>query len=284
MVPCGFVSPSSRLLIGPGVLIDSTILQEEIVALGVNKRFGLDFRCTTIEPKDIKRDKELFHLSVAINTTGTGCGPANSERAMRKAKQVKTLEGLQSFLTDVPREINKAIKEGKQVIVEGTQGYKLSLFFGSYPYVTSKDTTASSIAADVGIGPKNVGEVILVFRTFPIRVGNGHFPTEISTTEAKSMGIVEYGSVTGRPRRVGKFDYELMRDAVMVNAPTQIALTGIDLYDSRCRGITEYSKLTKRAIDFISSIEEQTSIPVSLISTGPEINEMIDLRKTKGYQ
>ena len=278
MVPCGFVSKNSRLLIGPGVLVDPHVLSKEINSLRIRSRLGVDYRCTIIEKKDITKDRKLPHLSVCIDTTGTGCGPANSERALRRSRQVASLKSFKDLLTDVPKEINMAIEKGEDILIEGTQGYKMSLFLGAYPYVTSKDTTASAFAADVGIGPKKVDEVLLVFRTFPIRVGNGPFSTEITKEEAQKLGIIEYGSVTGRLRRVGHFDYELLQEAITINGATQIALTGIDLYDRECRGITDYNKLTAKAKDFIASIEQSAKMPVSLISTGPEIDETIDRR------
>lgn len=282
LLPCGFVCETSRLLIGPGVLIDPNVLLDEIKLLGVQQRLGVDFRCTLIEQKHIKQDKESYNLSTIIDTTGTGCGPANSARALRESRQIAHVKDLTQFLTDVPKEINEAINKERDVLIEGTQGYKMSLFLGMYPYVTSKDTTASAFAADVGVGPTNIDEVIVVCRTFPVRVGNGPFPTEMTKQETEKLGIVEYGAVTGRPRRAGHFDYKLLQEATTVNGATQIALTGIDLYDKECSGITDYDQLTKSARRFITSIEQRVNTPVTLISTGPEVNEMVDLRLCQG--
>ena len=117
---------------------------------------------------------------------------------------------------------------GEDVFIEGSQGFALSLYYGTYPFVTSKDTTASSFAADVGIGPTRIDEVINVFKSYITRVGEGPFPTEISQEEAEAKGIEEYGVVTGRRRRVGSFDFDLAKESCRINGATQIALTCVD--------------------------------------------------------
>ena len=108
---------------------------------------------------------------------------------------------------------------GGDVFIEGSQGFALSLYYGTYPFVTSKDTTASTFAADVGVGPTKVDEVINVFKAYITRVGEGPFPTEISQEEAESKNIEEYGVVTGRRRRVGLFDMEL--SLIHISEPTR---------------------------------------------------------------
>ena len=80
---------------------------------------------------------------------------------------------------------------------------------------------------------------------------------------------------------MGYFDFELARKACRLNGATQIALTGLDKYDKDCYGITEYSKLTEKAKEFISKVEEATGVPVTIISTGPEMHQTVDLRNEK---
>jgi adenylosuccinate synthase len=247
----------------------------------VKKRIGVDYRCAVIEEKHIQEDRGDEHLKKKIGTTGTGCGPANVDRVKRKAKQVKDVPELKDFLADVPLEINTALKNGDFVLIEGTQGFALSLYYGTYPYVTSKDTTASAMASDVGVGPTKIRDVIVVFKSFPTRVGEGPFPTEMPQEEAERLGIIEYGTVTGRRRRIGWWDGELARYSAMVNGATQIAITGIDKYDKDCYGVTEWDKLTPKAKEFIEKIEKDVDVPVTLISTGPELSQIIDLREEK---
>ncbi len=281
MLPSGFVYEEARLLVGAGVLVNPEVFLKEVEMLNAANRAGVDYRCAVIEKKHIEADTKSEHLKGKIGTTGTGCGPANADRVMRVAKQAKDVPELKPFLADVPLEVNEAIDRGEFVLVEGTQGFGLSLYYGTYPYVTSKDTTASQMAADVGIGPTKVDEVIVVFKTFPTRVGAGPFPTEMSEEEAERLGLVEYGTVTGRRRRVGWWDGEMARYSAMINGATQVAITGIDKLDKECYGVTEYEKLTKKAKEFIERVEEDTKTPVTLISTGPELEHIIDLRKEK---
>jgi len=137
------------------------------------------------------------------------------------------------------------------------------------------------MASDVGVGPTKIDDVIVVFKSFPTRVGAGPFPTEMPQEEAEKLGIVEYGTVTGRRRRIGYWDGKLARYSAMVNGATQVAITGIDRVDKECYGVTEWEKLTPKAKQFIEKVEDDVRVPVTLISTGPEVGQIIDLRAEK---
>jgi len=263
------------------VLVDPEVLLKEIEMLDkfdIKNRLIVDKNCGIIEEKHKEMDKSNSHLSKEIGSTGTGCGPANVDRAMRTLKLAKDVEVLKPFLGDVSNAVNDALDNNENVLIEGTQGTLLSLYYGSYPYVTSKDTTASSFAADVGVGPTKVDEVVVVFKSYPTRVGEGPFPTEMSMEESEKLGLVEYGTVTGRRRRIGFFDYELAKKVCRLNGATQIALTCLDKYDEECYGITNYDDLTEKGKAFIKEIEEKVGVPVKIISTGPELHQTIDLR------
>lgn len=281
MVPSGFVHEKARLLIGSGVLINPEVLKREISQLKLEKQIGIDWRCAIIEERHIEEDKKNEELKGKISTTGTGCGPANAERALRRIKQAKEEKQLEEFLCDAPLVINNVLNEGKYVLVEGTQGFGISLFYGTYPYVTSKDTTASQIAADVGIGPTKVDDVIIVFKSFPTRVGAGPFETEISEKKSFYLNIEEYGTVTGRKRRIGMWDSKMASYAAMINGATMAALSGLDRMDVACKGIRKYEELSKEVKNFVEKVEKELHIPVVLLSTGPEISEMVDLRAEK---
>jgi len=281
-LPTGFMQRRARLLVGAGVLVDPTVFFHELEALkdfNVAERTGIDHRCAIIEEKHKQLDMMNGHLHREIGTTGSGCGPANADRAMRRAKLAGETPGLEPYLTDVAGEVNDALDDGRLVLVEGTQGFGLSLYYGTYPYVTSKDTTASAIASDVGIGPTRVDDVIVVFKSFPTRVGAGPFPTEMSEEEAEKLGLVEYGTVTGRRRRVGWFDFEFARYSAKLNGATMIALTMLDKYDRDALGVTDYDKLPKKAKEFVEEIEECVGVPAGLIKTGPELEHIIDRRE-----
>ena len=211
MIPSGFVYPDARLFIGTGVLVNPRILEQEIEQLDVRHRIFLDKRCGIIEEDHIARDKGDVYLSKKIGTTGSGCGPANSDRVMRVSRLAKDVPELQEFLIDVPLELNTAIDKGETVLLEGTQGFGISLYYGTYPFVTSKDTSASQIAADNGVGPTRIDDVVVVFKAYPTRVGEGPFSTEMSLVESDNMGIQEFGTVTHRQRRIGKWDGGMAR-------------------------------------------------------------------------
>lgn len=281
-LPTGFMNEDARLLVGAGVLVDPDVFFHELEHLkdfNVKDRVGIDYRCTVIEPKHKELDRTNGYLHGKIGTTGSGCGPANADRVLRRARQAKDIKELEPYLTDVAAEVNDALDEGKLVLVEGTQGFGLSLYFGTYPYVTSKDTSASAIASDVGIGPTRVDDVIVVFKSFPTRVGAGPFPTEMSEEEADRLGLVEYGTVTGRRRRVGWFDFEFAKYSARINGATILAVTMLDKYDKEAFGVTDFDKLPAKAKEFIEEIEERVGVPVGLIKTGPELEHIIDLRE-----
>ncbi len=278
MVPSGFVYPEARLFIGTGVLVDPRVFLHEVETLDVKGRVFIDRRCTVIEEEHIQRDRTNAYLKDKIGTTGSGCGPANSDRVLRVARQAKELPELEEYMVDVPMEINTAIGRGENVILEGTQGFGISLYYGTYPFVTSKDTSASQIAADNGVGPTRIDDVVVVFKAYPTRVGEGPFNTEMARNVSDSLGIQEFGTVTHRQRRIGAWDGEMARYSAMINGCTLGAITGIDKVDKACFGVKEYGKLTKKAKDFLKQAEEDIGCPITFISTGPELTQIIDLR------
>ncbi|MEM1586531.1 MAG: adenylosuccinate synthetase [Candidatus Bathyarchaeia archaeon] len=277
MVPSAFVYERCRLLIGPGVIVDPNVFLNEVNLLNVEKRVGLDPQCAIIELKHIEADRS-GHLASEIGTTGSGTGPCNADRVMRRAKIARDIPELWKFLRDVPLEVNNAIDSGENVLVEGTQGTFLSLWHGTYPYVTSKDVTASAACSDVGIGPKKVDDVIVVFKAYVTRVGAGPLPGEISWEEAERRGWAEIASVTGRRRRAAPFNFDLAKRAVMLNSATQAAVTKIDAVFPECKGARSFNDLSAEAREFIRKIESEIKIPVTLIGTGPEVWDMVDRR------
>ena len=281
MIPSGFTSEKSRLLVGAGVLVDPEIFLREIEETGCKNRIAVDYQTGVIEQRHREHDQKDAHLSKKIGSTGTGCGPANEDRARRTLKLAKDVPELQPYLTDVSKEINDAISAGKSVVLEGTQGTMLSLFHGTYPFVTSKDVSASQMCSDVGIGPTKVDEVIVVFKAFMTRVGEGPMPGTLSEEEMEKRGWTEHGTVTGRPRRSAPIDFDTARKAIRLNGATQIALTKLDIIFPNIAGANSANKLTKEALDFIANIEKETGIPVTFVGTGPEAEALIDLRDQK---
>ncbi len=278
MLPSAALNPTTRLLIGAGVLVDPKIFLNEVALFEANDRTFVDAHCGIIEQVHIDRDKDESHLKNKVGTTGTGTGPANADRAMRTLRLAKDTPELSLYIENVSNTVNYAIDNNERVIVEGTQGTYLSLFHGGYPYVTSKDVTASGICSDVGIGPKKVDEVLVVLKAYVTRVGGGQLQNELSEDEAKKRGWLEFGSVTGRQRRASPFDMDLAKKAIRLNSGTQLAVTKLDVLYSECRSIKEYAKLPAEAKKFIENIEGETGLKVTMIGTGPELYDTIDRR------
>lgn len=278
MLPSAVLNKDTRLLIGAGVLVEPNILLKEIDTFHAIDRTFIDFQCGVIEQNHQDNDKKDEHLKETIGTTGTGTGPANADRALRKLKLAKDIPEVSLFLEDISNTINYSIDNKENVLIEGTQGTFLSLYHGMYPFVTSKDVTASAICSDVGVGPKKIDDVLIVFKSYVTRVGEGPLANEISTAEAKGKNWLEFGSVTGRQRRAAPFDFNLAKKSVQINSATQIALTKLDIVFPQCKGIKEYSKLSNEAKKFVENIESELGIPITIIGTGAEINDTIDRR------
>lgn len=278
MLPSGFLNKNAKVMIGPGVVINPNVLLKEIQDFDAVGRSFIDKHCGIIEEDHLLRDSK-GELKEKIGSTGSGTGPANADRAMRVLKLAKDVESLSSLIVDVPAEINSALSLNQNVLIEGTQGTFLSLWHGTYPFVTSKDVTASGICADVGLGPKKVDEVIVVFKSYVTRVGTGPLAKELTLAEAENKGWSEFGTVTGRQRRAADFDFDLARRAIMLNSATQISITKLDVIFPDCAGKTSFEELSQDAKSFINNIENKLNTPVTIIGTGPAINEIIDRRK-----
>ncbi|NWF86807.1 adenylosuccinate synthetase [Candidatus Bathyarchaeota archaeon] len=278
MVPAAFVYKKCRLLIGAGSNVHVAKFLEEVEATKVKSRIGVDYQASIIEEKHSIQDKTSAHLK-GLGTTGWGVGPAVEERVRRTAKLAKDIPELKPYLTDVTTEVNNAIDADKNVLLEGTQGLMLSLYHGTYPYVTSRDTSASAICSEAGVGPTKIDNVLIVFKSFITRVGTGPLPGELPKEEAIKRGWFETAAGTGRERRSAPFNFELAKKTVMLNGATQAALTKLDILYPECKGAKTYDSLPIKAKQFINEIEKQTGIPVVLIGTGPEALDIIDRRK-----
>ena len=122
--------------------------------------------------------------------------------------------------------LHQAIKSGKSILAEGAQGSLLDVDFGTYPFVTSSNTTAAGACTGLGIAPNKIGEVLGIFKAYTTRVGSGPFPTELFDEYGKTMSRVgnEFGATTGRPRRCGWLDLIALKYAVQINGVTQLIM------------------------------------------------------------
>jgi adenylosuccinate synthase len=140
-------------------------------------------------------------------------------------------ERLLPMLTDTSKLIDGAIRQKKDVLLEGAQGTLLDIDHGTYPFVTSSSPVSGGAPAGVGIGPNRIDTVIGITKAYTTRVGSGPFPTELSDDQGKHLADVgaEFGSVTGRPRRTGWLDLPALRYAIRVNGIDALALTKLDV-------------------------------------------------------
>tara|TARA_Y100000588_G_scaffold354379_1_gene408583 strand:- start:94 stop:1371 length:1278 start_codon:yes stop_codon:yes gene_type:complete len=143
-------------------------------------------------------------------------------------------ERMKSLVVDTSVYLNEAIEAGKGILFEGSQGTLLDVDHGSYPYVTSSNTTAGGACTGAGIGPTRVDKVVGVVKAYTTRVGNGPFPTELLDETGNRIRDIghEYGATTGRPRRCGWLDLVIVRMAVRINGLSSIAVTRLDILDT----------------------------------------------------
>jgi adenylosuccinate synthase len=142
-------------------------------------------------------------------------------------------EQVRPFVTDTGRLLNKILAEGGSVMFEGAQGTMLDIDHGTYPFVTSSSATAGGAATGTGVGPTAIGTVISVTKAYVTRVGEGPFPTEIHEAVGDHLRArgMEYGAVTGRPRRCGWLDILLLRYSNQVNGAEWLVITKLDVLD-----------------------------------------------------
>lgn len=147
------------------------------------------------------------------------------------------LEGIKYMseypLTDTEIEINQYLKEGKNVLAEGAQGTMLDIDHGTYPFVSSSNTTSGGVCTGLGVGPNAIGEVFGIFKAYSTRVGSGPFPVELFDEIGDKIREIghEYGAVTGRNRRCGWVDLVALKYAIMINGVTQLIMMKSDVLD-----------------------------------------------------
>ena len=195
---------------------------------------------------------------------------------------------LSPYVRDAATVLYDARHRGGRIFIEGTQGTGLSILHGSYPHVTSRDTTVSTLLAEVGVPPQLLRKVIAAFRTYPIRVGgeSGPMGREITWADvaqrsglpAEELSAAELGSVSGNPRRVAEFSWAQLQRSAWLNGATDLALTFADYLDAKNRAARRFEQLSPETTEFISEMETVAGARVSLISVGFDGHAPIDRR------
>ena len=149
------------------------------------------------------------------------------------AQAMEFAKVLKPMIVDVTELLDNANKQGLEIMFEGAQGTLLDIDHGTYPYVTSSNTTVGGVATGAGFGPLNLDYVLGIVKAYTTRVGSGPFPTELDCDVGQHLGVKghEFGATTGRKRRTGWFDAVVMRRAVQINSITGLCLTKLDVLD-----------------------------------------------------
>jgi adenylosuccinate synthase len=214
----------------------------------------------------------LVGLRAGIGSTLTGTGAAVLDRVSRTTtvRFAKDEPALAPYVGLTKPYLRTILDRGDRVVVEGTQGYGLSVLHTShYPYATSRDTTAAGFLSEVGLSPLDVDEVALVIRSFPIRVPGHSGPLDnecswddVTTESASPERLEELTSVTKSVRRIGRFSPQIVREAIQSNRPTSVFLNHVDYWDHACRG---RATVTTRALLAIARVEELISRRIDFV-------------------
>ncbi|HCL10818.1 adenylosuccinate synthase [Alteromonas oceani] len=175
--------------------------------------------------------KEVLDIHNFTLTQYYGEEPVDFDKTLADAMAVADI--LRAMVVDVTDELDKAQKAGLPIMFEGAQGTLLDIDHGTYPYVTSSNTTVGGVATGAGFGPLNLDYVLGIVKAYTTRVGSGPFPTELDDDVGEHLGVKghEFGATTGRKRRTGWFDAVAMKRAVQINSITGFCLTKLDVLD-----------------------------------------------------
>lgn len=320
-LPSGVLHPHVFNVIGNGCVVNPNQLAEEIQKIGAGSLQGRVFvsdAAHVITPQNIEEDCKGGSKE-RIGTTGRGIGPTYAAKMNRTGLRMGDLlkgEGRELFsqdvldivlplITDTTKLLRTACDSDARILLEGAQGCALDIDHGTYPYVTSSNCSVAGALSGTGLSHKNIRRVIGVTKAYSTRVGEGPFSSEIFGEEAERLRAAgnEYGTTTGRPRRVGWLDARQLREACEMNGVDQLIVTKLDVLSGLssveiCHGgrkevksqglafkmqnpkypswssfpqtTTKYSELPKEARDFVESIENAASVPVTHISISPD--------------
>lgn len=297
-LPSGFLgNRDAMLVIGAGAVIGLKTLLREIAELAIPfDKLLIDRQAMIIDDTDVKWEEK--HLKGAIGSTAQGIGRATARKILNRTPDTDVrlaggVQELKHYVGDTIEYFAQCLSGGKKIMLEGTQGTSLSLHHGFYPHVTSRVTTASACLAEAGLSARHVRKVVMVCRTYPIRVGDsvegktsGFMSQPITFKDiAERSGVplselesTEVGSVSHRPRRVAEFDWAQLRRSMLLNGPTDICLTFADYFGIDNREAYRYEQLNDATLRFIEEVEKVGGVPVSMISTAFNDRNIIDRR------
>ncbi len=267
ILPTGIVEKDVNGILPAGSYIDLSILRQEIESVGLApERLFIDENAVIIN-ENMKLAEKNSYLRDNIGSTLSGTGEAVVQRVLRKEDGIlaRNCPILKPYICDTKTVLRYACENNERIIIEGTQGFGLSLLHAKdYPFVTSRDTSAAAFLAETGLSPFDVDNIVMVIRTFPIRVSghSGPLKDEIDWSTIRdelktTKDLTEYTSCTKRIRRVARFDVELVKRSVIANTPNIIVMNHLD-----------YINISQQK-EFIESVENSIGQSINFIGKGP---------------
>ena len=317
LIPSGILHKDIVCVIGNGCVVDPKVLLHEIDKLiksGIDvspKNLLISSKAHIIMPKHIQKDsdQEKARANSKIGTTGRGIGPAYMDKVSRNGKRMEDINEFPEFSSKLKKYIfptqeflRNKLDENKNILLEGAQGSLLDIDHGSYPFVTSSNSTIGGALTGTGLVPSDIKNIIGIFKAYSTRVGEGPFPSEIDKSDLVAKHLLEkgheFGTTTGRERRCGWFDVSSAKHSIMTNGFNKIAIMKLDVLDGLSEikvlnnsinnqydvlpgwenstfGITEYKDLPANAKKYLKYLEEKINVEISMISTGPERDQTI---------
>ncbi len=264
-------------VIPAGAYIGIDVLLREVEEVGLRRDQLMIDPAAVVIDDSMRAEEREGGLTEAIGSTGQGVGSAVAKRTMRHLSV--TFAGdtvsLRRFVrADLQRILADALGRQERVLIEGTQGFGLSILHGgNYPYATSRDTTAAGALSEAGLSPRDVDCVALTLRAFPIRVGGNSGPLpfetswkEVSGASGANRDLTEYTTVTGRPRRVARFHKDVVLRAIMANRPDLLFFNHVDYFDY---SVHEQPYLTDRAAQEVHEMECRLGLEIDHVGVGP---------------
>jgi adenylosuccinate synthase len=274
-IPAAVTQSKAPVVLPAGSLIDVGILLREVNDYGLPPhRLRIDGKASIVTD-DHKRTEA--GLVSQIGSTASGTGAALKERIARSPGHLRAFDvpELRPYIeADTSAFLRSLLKVNERIIVEGTQGFGLSLWQSDvYPFATSRDTTAAAFVAEAGLAPHDVDEVVLVLRTFPIRVGGNSGPLDdeiswdvLANEAGLPTGYHELTTATKRVRRVARFSHGIVRRAIACNAPHAIFLNHMDYVDP----VYPVNGPSERSRSFVRYVERGIGQTVAFVGYGPD--------------
>jgi adenylosuccinate synthase len=278
-LPAASIDKSVKVILPPGSYIDLEIFQDEVNRLGLTRDQVAISPMARIITDEHRAWERKANLTKTIGSTQSGTGAAVMSTIAREAGgfphsvQAEEVPPLHDYLMDTSSELRRLLNAGERVVIEGTQGFGLSLLQGGYwPKATSRDTTAAGFLAEAGLSPFDVDDVTLVIRCHPIRVAGDSGPLtgetsweEIAAEAGIGPDLREFTTVTRKVRRIGRFDPEIVQRAALANQPSRIVLNHLDYVDPQVRD----GCLTAKASAFVEKVEAGIGRRVDWLGIGP---------------